>query len=120
MNLNEAIATWKMYDGTQGLHELLKCRQAITSHMWDIAQQIADLEAELKPAQEKLKIQRAGLELGSSMGTASGRKASAIRDSESEALVVAMQEGKLKGLRIKHESLNGISNAISSFLNAGR
>ena len=120
MNLNEAIATWKMYDGTQGLDVLLTCRQTITSQMWEIAQEIADLETELKPAQEKQKIQRAGLELKSEASSANGRRAEALVNSESEAIIVAMQEGRLKALRIKHESLNGISNAISSFLNAGR
>ena len=75
MNLNEAIATWKMYDSTQGLDVLLTCRQTITSQMWEIAQEIADLETELKPAQEKLKIQRAGLELKSEASSANGRRA---------------------------------------------
>lgn len=119
MNLNEAIQVWRGYDSSQGLDDLLKCRQVISLGMWELAGEIAELELSSKEAHAERKVQLAVCELESGKSTVAERKSEAVRMTGDQAKREAQLEGKLKALRIKYDALGEMSNAISSFLKNG-
>jgi len=120
MNLNEAIAYFRSYDGTsQGADMLLHCRQSIAGGMYDIAGRIADLELQSKEATVNRKTKLAVAELESEEGTVAERRADAVRKTGEQAMQEARLEGELKALKIKYDALGEINNAISSFLKNG-
>jgi hypothetical protein len=120
MNLNEALANFRSYDGvSQGADMLLSCRQAIAGAMYDIAGRIAELELKSKEATVKRKTKLAVAELESDEGTVAERRADAVRKTGEQAMEEARLEGELKALKIKYDALGEINNAISSFLKNG-
>lgn len=116
MNIKEIVESYRNYDSTVGIEELLRLKQNLSILIYQCAVHIAELEEKHKQMYADRKLQLAIDEL-SGEGTIAERKNKAIKSNKLLINTEAQLEGQLKAYRIKYDGMVQLSNSMASYIN---